>query len=170
MRREGRRTAPGSVSESVRTGSIADRTEAERSTVGFLASRYAELHREAPDGPACGGPLLVHGDGSFQCTAGCPGGTAVVHVPEALHYCDAAGRLGITADELGHVCPQCTAVGVTAQQASGGCVGVELDHRDGGESTCTLGAGCSGGFHASGRSCGLFEPCQLCGITQAVTG
>lgn len=152
----------------MRDGTIEDRTDAECSTVGFLARTYTALEKRDPNGPACGGPLLIHVDGSFQCTAGCPGGTKVVHVPEALHFCDHADQLGIGADELGHVCPACTAPGSASGNARAWtvCTGTEIEHQDG-TSTCTLGAACLGPdeFHASGRTCGLLEPCGRCGIT-----
>ncbi|TQJ36870.1 hypothetical protein FBY34_8826 [Streptomyces sp. SLBN-115] len=101
-----------SVGQAVKDGIISSRTEAApRSTVGFLARTYSALQQQDPAGPACGGPLLVHVDGAFQCTAGCPGGIKVVHAPKALHFCDYADQLGITADELDHICPACTAAG-----------------------------------------------------------
>jgi hypothetical protein len=87
-------------------------------------------------------------------------------VPEALHFCDFADRLGIDADELGHVCPACTAAG--AADHEGGystCLGVEIDHQDG-TTSCSLGDDCAGAdvLHPSGQTCGLLAPCERCGI------
>lgn len=161
-----------SVGQAIKDGTISARPEAARSTVGFLVQTYSALQKQDPGGPACGGPLLIHQDGGFQCTAGCPGGTKVVHVPEALHFCDYADRLGITADELGHVCPACTAAGATDHPRMFLlCTGVEIDHRDG-TTTCSLEDGCAGDDvpHASGQSCGLLAPCERCGITAPLVG
>lgn len=155
-----------SVGQAIKDGTFRTRTDAAQTTVGFLAETYTGLQHRDPKSPACGGPLLVHADGSFQCTAGCPGGTKVVHVPEALHFCDYADRLGIRADELGHTCPSCTAVGAADQPGMfSSCTGTEIDHQDG-TTTCTLGDGCVGEdvMHASGQSCGLLAPCERCGI------
>lgn len=155
-----------SVGQAIKDGTISSRTEAARSTVGFLVRTYSDLQQQDPDVPACGGPLLVHVDGAFQCTAGCPGGTKVVHVPEALHFCDYANQLGITADELGHICLACTAAGAADHpDALPLCTGIEINHRDG-TTTCSVGSECPGEDtpHASGQSCGLFEPCDGCGI------
>jgi len=133
-----------SVGESMHDGSFEDRPDGTRSTVGMLVTTYMGIQRRDPDGPACGGPLLVHADGSFQCTAGCPGGLKVVHLPEALHYCDHADRLGIHADELGHLCTACTALGEGSHDPMfSACTGTELDHEDG-AATCSLGDACQG--------------------------
>jgi hypothetical protein len=156
-----------SVGHAIKTGQIEDRPDAARSTVRFLMQTYVAMNNQAPHGPACGGPLLVHADGAFQCTAGCPGGTNVLHVPEALHFCDYADQLGIHADELGHICPQCTATGAAGHAgAITLCTGIQIDHQDG-TTTCTLGEDCSDpdAMHPSGQTCGLFEPCDHCGIT-----
>ncbi|MET7816522.1 hypothetical protein ABZT26_37535 [Streptomyces sp. NPDC005395] len=161
-----------SVGQAIADGTIGNRTDAERTTVGFLANAYVGLQENNPAGPACGGPLLIHGDGGFQCTAGCPGGTKVLHVPEALHFCDYADQLGITADELGHVCPACTAPGATAHpRAFEVCTGTEIDHQDG-TTTCSLGSDCLGAeeLHASGQTCGMLAPCARCGITEPLVG
>lgn len=163
-----------SVGHAVKTGQIDNRSQAAQSTVGFLAKTYAMMARQDPnhEQPACGGPLLIHADGGFQCTAGCPGGTKVVHVPEALHFCDYADRLGITADELGHICPECTAPGSAGHpRAVTSCPGIEIDHQDG-TTTCSLEDDCAGAdvLHGSGQTCGLLKPCQRCGITSPLLG
>lgn len=163
-----------SVGDEIKTGQVDSRSEAAQSTVAFLAKTYTLMARQDPNDeePACGGPLLIHADGTFQCVAGCPGGTTVIHVPVALHFCDYADRIGITADELGHICPQCTAAGSAGHsRAVMACPGVELDHPDG-TTTCTLGDDCVGAdvFHGSGRTCNLLEPCERCGITSPLLG
>lgn len=171
---EGERYGSGSVGDAMKNGTIEHRSPAAQSTVGFLAKTYALMARQDPNHkePACGGPLLIHADGGFQCTANCPGGTRVVHVPEALHFCDYADRLGITADELGHICPECTATGSAGHpRAVTACPGVELDHQDG-TTTCTLGDDCAGPdvFHGTGRTCNLLNPCERCGSVAPLIG
>ncbi|MGW1163616.1 hypothetical protein ACWD48_36630 [Streptomyces sp. NPDC002519] len=175
----GRPQAPGKecwggVGEAIKDGTILDRPAAAQSTVEFLARIYIELGRQDPgdEAPVCGGPLLIHADGGFECTAGCPGCTKVIHIPGALHFCDDADRLGIRADELGQTCPGCTAVG----QAEGLrmfvlCTGVEVDHEDG-TTTCSLGDDCAspGNLHGAGITCGLLAPCERCGITAPLLG
>ncbi|MGK4909678.1 hypothetical protein [Streptomyces albus] len=161
-----------SVAEALDTGQFGNRSEAAQSTVRFLVNTYAALEDQAPDGPACGGPLLIHADGGFQCTAGCPGGTKVLHVPEALHFCDYADRLGITGDELGHVCPECTVEGASGHpRRVTFCTGVEIEHQNG-TTTCSLGTECTGldTLHPSGQTCGLLSPCEQCGITTPLLG
>jgi len=162
-----------SVGESLRTGNFEDRSDAAQSTVRLLVTTYMGIEDQDPKGPSCGGPLLIHADGSFQCTAGCPGGLKVFHVPEALHYCDYADQLGIDADELGHLCPACTASGTSGQEAPmfSTCTGIEIDHQDG-TTTCSLGDDCAGAdmLHGSGQTCGLLGPCERCGITTPLLG
>lgn len=161
-----------SVGEAIMSGTLGEVTEAARSTVGFLLRTYVDLKERSPGGPACGGPLLIHADGGFQCTAGCSGGTRVLHVPEALHFCDHADELGIHADELGHVCPACTAPGAAEHSRMLSlCTGIEIDHRDG-STTCSLGDHCLGDNmpHGSGQTCGLLAPCERCGITAPLVG
>ncbi|MET8138276.1 hypothetical protein [Streptomyces sp. NPDC005251] len=158
----------GSVGQAVKDGTISSRTQAARSTVGFLARTYpSDLQQVVPDGHTCGGPLLVHVDGAFQCTAGCPGGPKVVHdFPKALHFCDYTDQLGSTADELGQACSACTASGAADHpHALCLCTGTEIHHRDR-TTTCSLGSECPGEDtpHASRQSCGLSEPCDGCGI------
>lgn len=155
-----------SVGEAILDGTIVEQPEAAQSTAVFLITAHTATAKEDPDGPACGGPLLIHADGAFQCTAGCPGGTAVLHLPEALHFCHYADRLGIDADELGHVCQACTAAGASeAGSMFSACTGIELDHRDG-TTSCSLGDSCheKDAPHAAGQTCGLMEPCERCGI------
>ncbi|MGP3691761.1 hypothetical protein ACTVZO_45270 [Streptomyces sp. IBSNAI002] len=161
-----------SVGESLTNGDFQTFPYSVRSTVSLLISTYMEMQKHDPNGEAaCGGPLLVHLDGSFECHAGCPGATKVIHVPEALQYCDRADEF---VDELFHTCAGCSglkaAAGAMPEQYRV-CAGTEIDHSDG-ETTCTLGDGCLGAdqLHASGQTCGLLAPCERCGITSPLLG
>lgn len=154
-----------SVADSMHNGAIADRPEAVRSTIGLLVGTYMDIDKKHPAKGACGGPLLIHLDGSFECHAGCPGATKVVHVPEALQYCEHADLFDLV-DPLFHTCADCSHLGSAGDEPPPFtmCPGTELDHGDG-TTTCSLGADCAGAeqLHAQGQSCNMFAPCERCG-------
>lgn len=156
-----------SVGESVKNGTMGGRPQAVADTVRKLLPTYIDINKRDPDGPACDGPLLIHDDGTFECTAGCPGPLEVLHVPEALQYCDFADLFGIYADELDHHCPTCITADTTEDEP-GVCTGTELDHEDG-TTTCSLGNDC-GGVHMTGNTCNLLNPCDRCGLPALVFG
>ncbi|MGW6569292.1 hypothetical protein [Streptomyces sp. NPDC054975] len=143
----------------MKDGTIAGRPQIVQTIVGQLVTCYIRLHKEDPEGPACGGPLFVHDDGHVECHAGCPGPIDVLHVPEALQYCEHAHRFDLL-DPLDHTCARCP--GTPADL----CPGSEVEHQDG-TVTCSLGDDCHGPdmLHPDGQSCGLFTPCEPCGIT-----
>ena len=59
-------------------------TPEELSTVMLLAERWLGM----PEQPECGGPVLVHENGSFECHGSdCPGATDVFHGDDAIENC-----------------------------------------------------------------------------------
>ncbi|WBP92160.1 hypothetical protein [Kitasatospora cathayae] len=132
-----------------------------RDTVGGLMTHFIALSRTNQDGPACGGPLLIHEDGATECRAGCPGERAVLHVPEALQFCVYADRYDDALPE--QACGWCAHFHNEAHDRLQVCPGVETDHDDGTQE-CSLGTDCHApdGLHEHGQTCGLFEPCTRC--------
>uniref|UniRef100_UPI002F91276A hypothetical protein n=1 Tax=Streptomyces virginiae TaxID=1961 RepID=UPI002F91276A len=153
------------VGDAMRNGTFEDLPENAQTAAKGLLVHYLAMNKQEPHGPACGGPMFIHATGDAECTAGCPGVVEVLHLPEAMQFCRDADDFGGLDDRLAS-CQWCTPTQAPALPAT--CPGVELDHQDG-TVGCTLGAGCAGAdvLHLDGRTCGLFEPCEPCGITRA---
>ncbi len=113
-----------------------------------------------PSNEPCPGPVAIHVDGGFECTALCEGVRYRFHDEDSIAPCPAG------ATEMGHTCDRCAHVG-------GGdgllwCPATEIEHEDG-TVTCELGDECAGtgAMHASGMSCSVSAlagraPCERC--------
>lgn len=152
------------VGEAMKDGTFSDLPENTQIAAKGLITHYLQISKTAPHGPACGGPLFIHTTGDVSCTADCPGALEVLHVPEAMQLCRDADEFG-GMDYRVESCDWCTTTGGGSMDT---CAGTEIDHQDGTVS-CTLGAECAGAnaVHINARTCGLFEPCEPCGITTA---
>ncbi|WP_063353168.1 hypothetical protein [Streptomyces sp. MJM8645] len=140
---------------------FAELPEPVRATIGDLMTHYIGLNRTDPTGPACGGPLLIHENGSTECRAGCPGELAVLHVPEALQFCTFADRFHDSLPEQS--CSWCDHLTNPLHEQLVICPGLQTDHNDGTQE-CDLGTACQApnGLHSLARTCGLFAPCARC--------
>jgi len=74
--------------------------QTERETVQMIAML------SDPSNPPCPGPVAIHVDGAFECTAGCEGVRFAYHDTDSVAPCPAG------ATELGHSCDRCAGIGV----------------------------------------------------------
>lgn len=108
-----------------------------------------------PTRPACGGLLLVHADGAFECHGdGCPGAMVIFHSDDVVESCALHPEI-----RTRHACSRCLMHSQGAGLAEHTCTGQRIEHDDG-TVDCTAGDVCLGGqaIHMSSRSCRMLGP------------